>query len=1331
MPKKGELEIYPDFIVGPSTDLMIRGKQVYAVWDEEQGLWSTNEVDIARIVDRELYKYKDEKCLNRDCHITVRSMTDFSSGSWEQFKRYSTKIADSYHQLDNQITFANTEVSKKDYVSRRLPYDICSGDCKAYDKIMSTLYDPEERAKLEWSIGAIISGDAKKIQKFIVLYGDAGSGKSTVLDIIAKLFEGYCSTFDAKELTGNNNAFATDSFANNPLVAIQTDGDLSEIRDNAKLNSIVSHENIIINEKFKARYSMKTNCFLYMATNKPVKITDAKSGIIRRLIDVKPSGRKLEFNEYNKLVNQVQFELGAIAQHCLDIYNEMGKSYYNSYRPLDMMFKTDPFFNFVEDHYLIFKSEDSTTLKQAYAMYKEYNKESGNEHELQMYKFREELKNYFREFYDEHRDEEGNRVRSYYEGFMFEKFEQVISSYNTVKKESLALTHKKSIFDETHQDCPAQYAKEDGTPSMAWDKVTTTLKDIDTSLEHYVLIDKQEVVLDFDLKNEKGEKDAELNLRAADEYPPTYTEFSKSGAGVHKHYIYDGDVNNLSRVVKPGIEVKVFTGKSALRRKLSKCNDIQIQHLQSGLPLKEKGKQVVNFEAVKDEDHLRNLIKKNLRKEIHPSTKSSIDYIYYLLDQAYTSGMKYDLSNMENAVTAFALKSTHQSDICLKTVGKMKFKSDEASQPRTDENAELVFFDIEVFPNLFLVNYKKAGPNNPVIRMINPSPGEIAALMNYNLIGFNNRRYDNHILYARMIGYSIRDLYELSKKIINDRSGSNVLFGEAYNVSYTDIYDFSSKKQSLKKWEIELGIHHQELHYDWNQDIPESAWEEVAEYCDNDVLATEAVWNCEQIRADFLARKALADLVDGTVNDTTNSLTARLLFDKNREPQSEFEYRNLAEPVTELKPAMEKFLRKHFPKMMDYWEKRGSKLPFFKGYKFENGKSTYKGKEVGEGGYVESKPGMYKRTFTFDVASMHPHSAMAEYLFGIFTEVFYELVQARVHIKHKDYEAAGKLFGGKLAKYCNDKSQAKALAGALKIAINSVYGLTAAKFKNPFRDTRNKDNIVAKRGALFMIDLKEAVEAIGGKVIHIKTDSIKVENPSQEVIDLILEMGECYGYKFEIEHIFEKICLVNDAVYIAKLAKDDPEWVEACKKAAEEGKPEPTRWTATGTQFAVPYVFKTLFSHEDILFEDLCETKSVTSSLHLDMNERMINVEKEEADLEKAESNFKKGKISEEELNDIREKLEPIISKGHDYHFVGKVGLFCPIKPQHGGGLLVRDNNGKFASATGCKGYRWLEAEKVKEFGIEDAIDISYYASLVDGAADTIKEFGDLDEFVA
>lgn len=99
---------------------------------------------------------------------------------------------------------------------------------------------------------------------------------------------------------------------------------------------------------------------------------------------------------------------------------------------------------------------------------------------------------------------------------------------------------------------------------------------------------------------------------------------------------------------------------------------------------------------------------------------------------------------------------------------------------------------MEVFPNLLLVNWKFA-KHGPVHRMVNPAPDEIESLTKYRLVGFNNRKYDNHILWARMIGMSVEQIYALSNRIINEHTG---FFGEAYNLSYTDIYDFSSKNRA-------------------------------------------------------------------------------------------------------------------------------------------------------------------------------------------------------------------------------------------------------------------------------------------------------------------------------------------------------------------------------------------------------------------------------------------------------------------------------------------------------------------------------------------------------
>lgn len=1232
--KKGVLEIYPDFRVCRSKDLMIRGRSFYAIWDEESQMWSTDEYDVQRLVDKELLEYKKKVETRTTDHIKLKLMSDFSSGVWKDFRNYVQNLSDNAHQLDENLTFSNTKVKKTDYVSKRLPYPLEEGSIDAYDELIGTLYDPEERAKLEWAIGAIVAGEAKNIQKFIVIYGEAGAGKSTILNIIQKLFQGYYTTFEAKALTSSSNAFSTEVFKGNPLVAIQHDGDLSKIEDNTKLNSIVSHEEMTMNEKYKPSYTSRINSFLFMATNRPVKITDAKSGIIRRLIDVKPSGRRIPAKHYHTLMQQIDFELGAISSHCLSVYRKMGKNYYNSYRPLEMMFTTDVFFNFVEAHYHIFKEQDGVSLSQAYQMYKTYCEDSLVEHKLPRYKFREELKNYFKTF-DLVTRVNNRQVRSYYSGFLSDKFTTISEEPEEVPN-SLVLDSDESLLDDILSECPAQYATTSGVPLMKWDNVKTTLKDIDTKKLHYVKVPLNHIVIDFDLKDDNGEKSLDKNIEAASKWPPTYAEFSKSGKGIHLHYIYDGDPEKLSRIYEEGIEVKVFVGNSSLRRQLTKCNNIPIATINSGLPL--KGEKMINFDAVKSERSLRNLINRNLNKEIHPATKPSIDFIHKILEDAYNSGLKYDVTDMRPKILAFANNSTNQAEYCVKLVAQMKFKSDNNSIGGSDyENDEIAFFDVEVFPNLFVVVWKFEGKDKEPVIMINPTPSEIEEILKLKLVGFNCRRYDNHILYARYIGYDNKQLFELSQKIINN--SRNAFFGEAYNISYTDIYDFSSKKQSLKKFQIELGIHHKELGIKWDEPVPEEMWPLVVEYCVNDVMATEAVFNAR--KQDFIARQILADLSGLSVNDTTQNHTAKIIFGNDPKPQSKFIYTDLSE--------------------------------MFPGYKFENGKSKYRGEDPKEGGYVYAEPGMYTNVALLDVASMHPNSLINMNMFGPYTKNYKELMDARLAIKHKEFDRAKNMLGGILGKYLKNEEDADALSYALKIVINIVYGLTSAKFDNKFRDPRNIDNIVAKRGALFMIDLKHEVQKRGWTVAHIKTDSIKIPEANKDIIDFVIEFGKKYGYDFEHEVTYEKLCLVNDAVYIAKDTNG--------------------KWHAIGAQFSHPYVFKTLFSGEPIEFNDLCETKAVTTALYLDMNEDLPDGE-------------------------------------HDYHFVGKAGLFCPIKPGAGGGLLMREKEGKYYAATGTKGYRWLEAEMVKELNKEDDIDLTYHRTLVDKAIATISKYGDFECFI-
>lgn len=208
---------------------------------------------------------------------------------------------------------------------------------------------------------------------------------------------------------------------------------------------------------------------------------------------------------------------------------------------------------------------------------------------------------------------------------------------------------------------------------------------------------------------------------------------------------------------------------------------------------------------------------------------------------------------------------------------------------------------------------------------------------------------------------------------------------------------------------------------------------------------------------------------------------------------------------------------------------------------------------------------------------------------------------------------------------------------------------------------------------------------LGYVSVHVKTDSIKIADADQYIVQFVMDFGKKYGYNFELEAIYDKMCIVNKATYIAHHCYGD----DGHDAALHGG------WAATGAQFAVPYVFKTLFSHETIDFKDLCETKSATTSIYLDFNEGLPEDE-------------------------------------HRYDFVGKVSAFSPVQPGCGGGLLVRDNgNGGYAALSGTKGYRWKESSVLRDGHKQDEVDYTYYEHLADEARNDISQYGDFDWLVS
>lgn len=1269
--------------------------------EPETNLWFNGQLTILeRIVKEVDGKLKVE---NDNLHPTQQkhnlTMNSYSNGYFKQWHSLCGTMPDTLPgtQFNNKLAFASSIVNPEDYATFKLDYDIdMTGSCTTenYDKIINTLYDEEERRKIEWAIGSIIAGDSKDIQKFYVLYGDPGTGKSTILDIIESLFSddkgnSYVTHIDVGRLCSSGDQFAIEQFKTNPMIGIEHDGDLSKINKNTTLNSIVSHETILVNEKGVSAYELnKPITTIFVGTNSPVKFTDAKSGLKRRLIDINPTGNRIPEDEFKaRKKAMLSFERPGIAARCLAVYTKYGPRYYSSYEARNMEDETDYFRNFVQDNIVYMKNNDPTCVADLFNIYKEYCDATGVTYMKNMIEFKREIKFYYKEFrlqgYLDTGGEKKRHVRNYLSGFKEEEFLDIKLEEPDNKDiyipewlQFKPSTHSK--LDDLLANDLAQYCKT-GTdhPAEAWEYVRTHLRDLDSTKLHYVnYSDIHHIVIDFDIK-ENGEKSLEKNIKAASSWQPTYAELSRSGNGIHLHYIYEGDPLLLQALYDENIEIKVLPGKQSLRRMLSKCNDLDIATFNGLLPIKEKGDKVFDENVALNEHQISKTLKKCLLKSYgSKSTSENINTAKWTLDNAYNSGISYDMRMYMNDFVSFAQQSTHQAARCLEVVSKMHWTSkdiEEMGYPdgeeanAYDDSRPIVIFDIEVFPNLLMICWKYLGEDQPVNVMYNPTSEEVKKLIIMNrLVGYNNRGYDNHIIHARAYkGATLLKCFEMSDQIVHSKKGELISAKDpsAYSVSYTDIFDYSTVKQSLKKWEIQLHLPHEEFNGKWNEPLPESRWEECAHYCTNDVLATEAVWNATQ--KDFKARCMIAELAGMTPNDSTNTISTTIVFGKgNKKPWAEFNFPDLAE---------------EFPGYR-YLDKDGNDIP----YNRIDGENYYKGTKVGKGGYVDAKHGTYENAWTFDVTSMHPSTIIELNMFGKYTARFKALVDLRKAIKHKDLELAKTFFDGKLAKYLEDPKEAKDLAYALKMVINPFYGLTSAQFENPARDPRNGINIVALRGALMIMSLRDALEEAGYSWFHIKTDSIKVimpEDPveTEKLYNFIMDFGAKYGYGFEVEHKFKRICLANNAVYIAQVTEDDDEYEETVNG-----------WVATGAQFAEPYVFKTMFTGEELDIYDYEQTKSVDRNkftMYLDLNEQLPEGE-------------------------------------HNLYFIGNVGSFIPVYKNCGGGdcVAVADADGSTRYVTGTKGYKWMETSAVVANGKQNCIDINYYNELVKDAAKQIKD---------
>lgn len=394
------------------------------------------------------------------------------------------------------------------------------------------------------------------------------------------------------------------------------------------------------------------------------------------------------------------------------------------------------------------------------------------------------------------------------------------------------------------------------------------------------------------------------------------------------------------------------------------------------------------------------------------------------------------------------------------------------------DDKNLLFYDIEVFKYDSLVVFCDITGNEVAHfwntrgrkKMEEPSGFEgIAELVKgKTLVGYNNYSYDDNILKA--MGDAETSLPDWIKSI-ND----SIIRGEGASVpEYIKIRTLDTMQQidvshpSLKQIEGNMGRSIVESSIDFNIDRPltDKEREETLEYCRNDVRNTVVVYKLRK-KSYFEVKAGLVNMLP-TPSETayrwnTTTLAANILLGNDKLSQwdelrlPEGLWRNVEGIPTDV---------------WEMWEdcttpanilgKGKSKAINAYGCTFVFGLGGLHG--------APKKPLRCKDVKHKDVASMYPSSIVRLRALGNATDVYDQMRQERIKIKHSD----------------------PVKASALKLILNSVYGNFKNKYSSLFNPLASATVCIYGQIALFSLcrDLFKA----GYKIINANTDGVVYDN---------------------------------------------------------------------------------------------------------------------------------------------------------------------------------------------------------------------------------------------
>lgn len=504
----------------------------------------------------------------------------------------------------------------------------------------------------------------------------------------------------------------------------------------------------------------------------------------------------------------------------------------------------------------------------------------------------------------------------------------------------------------------------------------------------------------------------------------------------------------------------------------------------------------------------------------------------------------------------------------------------QSENPFNDEilNSPYISFDTEVFPNKFIICYHDFLKNaySQVLDKYNLDYEWLKHFVRLPLIGFNNANYDNRILYkalnllapnsqATLKDYDFNKfLKEFSNSIIEDKEHDKAFWQfrkRAYAIGIGDSMEMVTKnipgksKDSLKCFMLDLGLPIKETPYSFDTVLTEEQTQEVIGYCKNDSLTVKLL--IEKYKGHFQTSKLLAEQAGLNGNYPKISLLSEIIYNKELTDKERRQYNLLT-----LKVITDKYPNFKFNTGIEGKERYVNEYEDYKYLLGEGGfnllpENVLKKDAFGNWRTIESNNGLYLDVTSLDIDSMHPNSAIQVNYFGKYTKNYQDILEMKELCSSENSFVYKQEELAKIGHIINNEEELKERRGLFKLILNSTYGNTYIKDKKTNQvkaSALNKceHNIIALYGSAYSSTLhhtlvteliKEFPDIV---IVQMKTDSIKIANCTQKIIDYCNNFAKEYGYTYKVEDTFQYIACkgneyiaINSKGEIVKSSSDD------------------------------------------------------------------------------------------------------------------------------------------------------------------------------------------------